>query len=88
MFCQESLGEIKCGAFLKRARPQILSIQSADYLINGLLIVWLQKISLPPPRRGGGGSEPQKIPEGRGGWMIKTTFQGVYFELSTKIAPY
>ena len=80
MFCQESLGEIKCGAFLKRARPQILSIQSADYLINGLLYVWLQ--------RGGGGSEPQKIPEGRGGWMIKTTFQGVYFELSTKIAPY
>ena len=80
MFCQESLGEIKCGAFLKRARPQILSIQSADYLINGLLYVWLQ--------RGGWGSEPQKIPEGRGGWMIKTTFQGVYFELSTKIAPY
>ena len=31
MFCQESLGEIKCGAFLKRARPQILSIQSAYY---------------------------------------------------------
>ena len=78
MFCQESLGEIKCGAFLKRARPQILSIQSADYLINGLLYVG----------GGGGGSEPQKIPEGRGGWMIKTTFQGVYFELSTKIAPY
>ena len=67
MFCQESLGEIKCGAFLKRARPQILSIQSADYLINGLLIVWLQKISLPPPWRGGGGRSPRKFQRGGGG---------------------
>ena len=31
MFCEESLGKIKCGAFPKRVGPQILSIESVDY---------------------------------------------------------
>ena len=32
MFCRESLGKIKVRAFPKRAGPQILSLESIDYL--------------------------------------------------------
>ena len=77
MFCQESLGEIKCGAFLKRARPQILSIQSADYLINGLLIVWLQRV-------GGGGFRAPENSRGEGGLDDKNHFPRGLFRTQYK----
>ena len=32
MFCKESLGKIKFRAFPKRVGPQILSLESIDYL--------------------------------------------------------
>ena len=46
--------------------------------------MWFQKISKPSPRKdlefpwgcGGGGSAAQEIPERKGGWTIKITFQG------------
>ena len=34
---------------------------------------------------GGAGPEAQEIPEGKGAWMIKITFQGINFELSTNL---
>ena len=37
---------------------------------------------------GGGGVGAPENSKGAGGGIIKTTFQGVYFELSTKITTY
>ena len=60
--------------------------------------MWFQKIAIPPPRReleiprrwGWEGGE--YIGPGNSrvewGWTIKITFQGVKFELSTKIGTY
>ena len=60
--------------------------------------VWFQKIAIPPPRReleiprrwGWGGGEYRGPGNSRveWGWTIKITFQGVKFELSTKIGTY
>ena len=60
--------------------------------------MWFQKIAIPPPRREleiprwWGWGEGEYIGPGNSrvewGWTIKITFQGVKFELSTKIGTY
>ena len=61
--------------------PQFWSILISDVFS----IMWFQKISRPPPRR------ELEIPEGRGGWTIKSLSEGKYhfiFDLSSNIASY